>query len=717
MTSSARFSEVAAGDAAAAPSARSAGELETLLEELLFASSSQRSASAIAHGLAGLARPAQELALRWTEIAAQTHSELGYLVAMLFPAAWPRLKREQIEAWVIGALDQFDRSGGRAAMDYLRDLDGFLLRSERGEAVVRFDAVEPRLGRFVQGLSGRPLRVAAASDGTAWTDTETIFLPESIADSPSHQSNLAQYRLRAALLWGQARFGTFNGGPAVARALAAWPEAARALAWLTLLEALRIERRIGRVLPGLAAEIAQARPPWPDSLAAFGTALRQAADPRIADSLAALEALRRAGAADWSPPVFPHAGRIDFAAAGRVRAERVEREQAVLRTMLGRIVSAATDGAGAAPARPQIELVASAEAACDETLELRLDGEAMALPVAARAAISSLLQDLGEVPPEALVPAGPAPWVASNGTGGEEAAAAPPEADFIYDEWDCRRNAFRTGWCHLHEHAVGEGDAAYVPAVRRRHAVLIGQLRRRFETLRNEDRVLRRQPDGEEIDLDALVAARADRRAGTTVSPNLFARRERHERSLAVMLMVDMSGSTQGWINDAEREALVMLGETVETLGDAWAIYGFSGWTRTRCDLYRVKTFDEAYDQTIERRIAAIVPKDYTRMGVAIRHLSRLLAAQPAKHRLLVTLSDGKPDDYADEYRSRYGIEDTRHALLEARARGVRSYCVTIDRNGADYLRQMYGPARYTVLDDVRKLPLRIADIYRRLAT
>lgn len=716
MTSSARFSEVAAGDAAAILPARPAGELETLLEELLFASSSQRSASAIAQGLAGLARPAQDLALRWTEIAAQTHSELGYLVAMLFPAAAPRLGREQVEAWVLGALDQFDRSGGRAAMDFLRDLDGFLLRRQRGEAVVRFDAVEARLGRFVQGLSGRPLRVAAASDGTAWTDTETIFLPESIADSPCHALNLAQYRLRGALLWGQARFGTFNAGPAVERGLAAWPEAGRALAWLTLLEAIRIEVSIGRVLPGLAAEIAQARPPWLEPLASFDNALRLAAEPGIADSLAALDALRRDGAADWTPPLFAHVGRIDFAAAGRVRADRIEREQAVLRTLLGRAVLDATDGAAAAPARPQIE-VGKGGAANGETLELRVDGTAIALPIAARAAIASLLQDLGELPPEALVPAGPAPWVASARTGGEEAAGAPPEADFIYDEWDCRRNAFRSGWCHLHEHAVGEGDAAYVPAVRQRHAALIGQLRRRFETLRSEDRMLRRQPDGEEVDLDALVAARADRRAGSTVSPNLFARRQRHERSLAVMLMVDMSGSTQGWINDAEREALVMLGEAVETLGDAWAIYGFSGWTRTRCDLYRVKAFAEPYDTTIERRIAAIVPKDYTRMGVAIRHLSRLLAAQPAKHRLLVTLSDGKPDDYADEYRSRYGIEDTRHALLEARARGVRSYCVTIDRNGADYLRHMYGPARYTVLDDVRKLPLRIADIYRRLAT
>jgi len=181
--------------------------------------------------------------------------------------------------------------------------------------------------------------------------------------------------------------------------------------------------------------------------------------------------------------------------------------------------------------------------------------------------------------------------------------------------------------------------------------------------------------------------------------------------------MVDMSGSTKGWVNDAERESLVMLCEAVEALGDRYAIYGFSGWTRTRCDIYPVKRFDEPYDAAVRARIAAIEAKDYTRMGVAIRHLTHLLEAQPARHKLLVTLSDGRPDDFGDEYRGHYGIEDTRRALQEAHERGVRSYCVTIDRHGADYLPRLYGPARYTVLDDVKKLPLKVADIYRRLTT
>ncbi len=138
--------------------------------------------------------------------------------------------------------------------------------------------------------------------------------------------------------------------------------------------------------------------------------------------------------------------------------------------------------------------------------------------------------------------------------------------------------------------------------------------------------------------------------------------------------------------------------------------------TRNRCEVFRVKRFDEAYDETVHRRIAGIAPKDYTRMGTAIRHLSGLLARVDARIRVLVTLSDGKPEDL-DGYRGEYGIEDTRQALMEARRDGIHAYCVTLDTEAADYLKHMYGPAGYTVIDDVTKLPLRISDIYRKLTS
>jgi nitric oxide reductase NorD protein len=203
---------------------------------------------------------------------------------------------------------------------------------------------------------------------------------------------------------------------------------------------------------------------------------------------------------------------------------------------------------------------------------------------------------------------------------------------------------------------------------------------------------------------------------GLEMSERLFTKHRNLERNMAVIFMVDMSGSTKGWINDAEREALVLLCEALEILGDRYAIYGFSGMTRKRCELYRIKRFDEHYGDQVKRRIAGIRPQDYTRMGVIIRHLSGLLADIEARTKLLITLSDGKPDDY-DGYRGEYGIEDTRQALIEAKHQGIYPFCITIDTEAHDYLPRMYGAVNYVVIDEVRKLPLKVSDIYRHLTT
>jgi nitric oxide reductase NorD protein len=128
-----------------------------------------------------------------------------------------------------------------------------------------------------------------------------------------------------------------------------------------------------------------------------------------------------------------------------------------------------------------------------------------------------------------------------------------------------------------------------------------------------------------------------------------------------------------------------------------------------------VKRFDEPYGPAVKARIAGIAPQDYTRMGVAIRHISQLLAREDARTRLLVTLSDGKPDDFGDNYRGEYGIEDTRQALVEARRSGIHPFCITIDEEARDYLPRMYGAANYVLVSEARRLPLAVANVYRRL--
>jgi nitric oxide reductase NorD protein len=225
---------------------------------------------------------------------------------------------------------------------------------------------------------------------------------------------------------------------------------------------------------------------------------------------------------------------------------------------------------------------------------------------------------------------------------------------------------------------------------------------------------LRGQKDGDAVDLDAAVEAFADRKAGLPPSERVFTRFNRDRRDIAAAFLIDLSGSTSGWINELERAALLILSEAMEVLEDRFAIYGFSGRTRRRCELFRIKGFDEPYGDAVRLRVANLRALDYTRLGPPIRYLTHKLIGVEAKTRLLITLSDGKPDDY-DGYKGDYGIEDTRHALMEAKQVGVHPFCITIDKAEHRYLSHMYGAANYVFIDDLSKLPFKIPEIYRKL--
>jgi nitric oxide reductase NorD protein len=234
--------------------------------------------------------------------------------------------------------------------------------------------------------------------------------------------------------------------------------------------------------------------------------------------------------------------------------------------------------------------------------------------------------------------------------------------------------------------------------------------------MRTTDRFVRRQRDGDDIDLDALVESLADARAGLPSSDRLFIKLLRDQRDIAVIFLVDMSNSTAGWVGNAIKESLVLMTEALEVLGDRYGIYGFSGMRRTRCEIFHVKDIGEPYGEAVRQRIGAIGPSEYTRMGPAIRHASSLLGKTDARVRLLITLTDGKPEDY-DDYKGEYAIEDTRHALLEAKMAGIHPFCITIDHQAHDYMDHLYGPVNYIFVNDVRKLPLRMPEIYRVLTT
>ncbi|MEK6592569.1 MAG: nitric oxide reductase activation protein [Pseudomonadota bacterium] len=699
----------------AAGEPRTADEVESALDEQLDAVlSTRRTVTRIAAALAPLTRHEQDFVLHWVAVIARTNPEMAFQFAAAAPQALATLDSAAAEAWIIQAMDTYDREGLYLGSQVFKRSTEFAQLAGASTAAVTFEDVVHVLQLFVCGLSGRRMKLDAAAQ--AYTDTETLFLPPRIALSPDKNTNFLIYKIILTLLWAQSRFGTFNAD--LQTACDAYTDPQRALELLNYLETLRLEACVARALPGLAREMTQLRgdeQPDPRCLPL------RAPTATVHDSISMLAGLYT----DFTPPPCSYATTLQPLHAAATRRARLADEKNELQAALGRLLEekeASGDHVSARPtSRFSLKLAAAPDQEGNAQYELSLDAEPVTPPENIKQLFDSILQDLGEIPDDYLVATGAGGYRKSKPVEQDPAdvwkGVYHEEGAFFYNEWDHKRRHYRKNWCVLRELDVHPGSAGFTELTLKKYAPQVAQLKRTFELMRGEDRLLRRQQNGDDIDFDAVIAAYADMKSGMELTDRLLVKRHKSERDLAVMFMVDMSGSTKGWINDAEREALVMLCQALEVLGDRYAIYGFSGLTRKRCEIYRVKRFDEPYADMVKNRIAGIQPQDYTRMGVAIRHLTTLLNQVEARTKLLITLSDGKPDDYSDNYRGEYGIEDTRRALIEAHRSGIKPFCITIDHEAREYLPHMYGPVNWTLVDDVARLPLKVADIYRRLTT
>jgi nitric oxide reductase NorD protein len=310
---------------------------------------------------------------------------------------------------------------------------------------------------------------------------------------------------------------------------------------------------------------------------------------------------------------------------------------------------------------------------------------------------------------------------------------------FYYDEWDYHIGDYRQRWCRLLELAV-DGDAGeFFMQALTDHSDLIPEIRRQFQRIRPEMyRIVRGLEDGEDFDLNAVVDARVDRRARRPSSSRVYVARQREERDVATLFLIDMSASTdeplqQGTpaagdsvgrrrspqrIIDVTKSALVVMAQALEEIGDAYAIYGFSGHGRDNVEFYIVKSFQEALTPAVKGRIGALEPKRSTRMGAALRHATEKMAGITSRSRHIILLSDGFPQDfdYGQDRRSNvYGLKDTTVALRECTAAGITPFCITVDKTGHDYLREMCDASRYMVIEDIAALPRELPKIYQRV--
>jgi hypothetical protein len=313
----------------------------------------------------------------------------------------------------------------------------------------------------------------------------------------------------------------------------------------------------------------------------------------------------------------------------------------------------------------------------------------------------------------------------------EQPLEAGDEA-FSYDEWDRELSDFRTGWCRVIEKKVRTGDRNFVELARSRYRGVISSVRHQFQLLKPENLTkINRELDGEEYDLNAVIDYVVDRRADGQQSERLYTKRLRRERDVAVSLLLDQSSSTARTITrnplqpythpgrriiEIEKEGLVLMSEALEAVGDIYSINGFTSEGRRNVKFYVVKDFDEKYSEEIERRIGGITFQNNTRLGAAIRHAAHKLLRQESRTKLMIILTDGRPydHDYGD---AKYAKEDVREALIEARMSGITPFCITIDRDSEQELKDLYGEVGYTIIDDVLSLPEKLPNIYRRLTS
>jgi nitric oxide reductase NorD protein len=289
-----------------------------------------------------------------------------------------------------------------------------------------------------------------------------------------------------------------------------------------------------------------------------------------------------------------------------------------------------------------------------------------------------------------------------------------------YPEWDARSGSYRVPGAIVREPVAALGELSAARAALARHGALIHEVRRRFERLRLRPRRVSRQLDGDDIDLSAYVDAFADRRAGLALDDRLYQGSPRVRRELAVCVLLDASASTDAWINgtqrviDVEKDALLVVSEALQLIADRHALLAFSGESNRSVDVVKLKSFDERAGEQVQRRITALEPDRYTRLGAALRHATWLLDQQRLRHRLLLLLSDGKPND-VDEYEGSYGVEDARRAVIEARLGGVQPFCLAVDRHAPLYAPRIFGAHGYAVLPRAERLPHALVQVLKQL--
>jgi hypothetical protein len=304
---------------------------------------------------------------------------------------------------------------------------------------------------------------------------------------------------------------------------------------------------------------------------------------------------------------------------------------------------------------------------------------------------------------------------------GQTDSAPDPANAFRYREWDWNMGDYLHDRVRVLERDIQASDPGFYHRTLGDFRGLVKRIRYAFELLRPEEMtILRQWREGDAFDYRALLNYALDKKAGLIPSDRLFIKRMKKVRDVAALLLVDLSRSTANAVDgrgpqvlDVEKQAIILLCEALNVVGDRYAIAGFSGTGPLGVDYYRIKDLSAPFDDAVRGRIGAMAPQRSTRMGAAIRHATARLSPVEAKVKLILILSDGFPNDLA--YKGAYAVEDTRRAVMEARTATIHVKAITVNISDNGQLDRLYGAAHHTLISHVHDLPDRLVRIYSAL--
>jgi nitric oxide reductase NorD protein len=295
---------------------------------------------------------------------------------------------------------------------------------------------------------------------------------------------------------------------------------------------------------------------------------------------------------------------------------------------------------------------------------------------------------------------------------------------YSYDEWDYVIGMDRPAWCTLREKVAVKGDPRAIDEVLRRNEDTVNRLTSMIKAVQIQRPLrLKKQLEGDRLDIDACIGAMVDIRSGRTPDPRVQQRLVRNSRDLDALLLLDLSQSTNDWVASAQstvinlaKEATVLVAHAMDKLGDNFAIHGFDSNGRNDVEYYRFKEFDEPYGEDARARLAGMKGQLSTRMGTALRHAGHFLRNRRSAQKLILLLTDGEPHDI-DVHDKRYLMFDAKRAVEDQRRYGIATFCLSLDHKADEYVARIFGNRNYLVLDELRRLPEKLPSLYLRLTT